>query len=75
MRNRKVTRSTAPFWTILTAVNIAAIGYVLGLYLRAESSDAQLFAAMALMFVAFFMMILDIASIMLACEVWSDQRH
>jgi hypothetical protein len=36
----------ARFWTILTAGNIVAIGYALGLYFRADSSDEQLFAAM-----------------------------
>jgi hypothetical protein len=75
MRKRKPTGSRAGFWTILTAVNIVAIGYVLGLYLRADSSDEQLFAAMALIFVAFFVVIGDIVSIILACEVWSDQRR
>jgi hypothetical protein len=30
---------------------------------------------MALIFVAFFVVIVDIVSIMLACEVWSDQRR
>lgn len=74
MRKNK-TRSTARFWTILTVANIIAIGYVFGLYLRADSSDTQLFAAMALVFVAFFVVILDIVSIMLAYEVWTDQRY
>ena len=75
MRKTKPTRSKARFWTILTAVNIVAIGYVLGLYLRADSSDEQLFAAMALIFVAFFVVIADIVSIVLTCEVWLDQRR
>lgn len=75
MRKTKPTRSKAPFWTILTAVNIVAIGYVLGLYVRADSSDEQLFAAMALVFVAFFVVIADIVSILLTCEVWLDERR
>jgi hypothetical protein len=60
---------------ILIAINVLAIGYVFGLYLRAVTSDEQLFAAMALIFVAFLMVIADIVSIVLACEVWLDQRH
>lgn len=75
MRKTKPTRSKARFWTILTAVNIVAIGYVLGLYVRADSSDEQLFAAMALIFVAFFVVIADIVSILLTCEVWLDERR
>ena len=75
MKKRQASGSRAGFWTILTAINIVSIGYVLGLYLRADSSDVQLFAAMALIFVAFFVLIGDIISIMLVCEVWSDQRR
>lgn len=75
MRKTKPTPSKARFWTILTAVNIVAIGYVLGLYVRADSSDEQLFAAMALIFVAFFVVIADIVSILLTCEVWLDERR
>jgi hypothetical protein len=75
MRKTKPTRSKARFWTILTAVNVVAIGYVLGLYVRADSSDEQLFAAMALIFVAFFVVIADIVSILLTCEVWLDERR
>ena len=52
------------------AVNIVAIGYVFRLYLRADSSDGQLFAAMALVFVTFFVVIADIVSIVLTCEAW-----
>lgn len=74
MKNSKTTRSTARFWTIITAVNIVAIGYVLGRLLHADG-DEQLFAVMAFIFVAFFILIADIVSIMLACEVWSDQRR
>lgn len=73
MRKKEPTGSRAGFWTTLTAVNIVAIGYFLGLYLRTESSDGQLFAAMALIFVVFFVVIADIVSIVLACEVWLDQ--
>jgi uncharacterized membrane protein len=75
MKKSKTASSTARFWTILTAINVVAIGYVLGRYLRADGSDEQLFAAMALIFVVFFVVIVDIVSIMLACEVWSDQRR
>ena len=75
MRKIKSNRSRARFWIILIAINVLAIGYVLGLYLRALTSDEQLFAAMALIFVAFLMVIADIVSIVLACEVWLDQRH
>jgi hypothetical protein len=75
MRKIKSTRSKARFWMILIAINVLAIGYVFGLYLRAVTSDEQLFAAMALIFVAFLMVIADIVSIVLACEVWLDQRH
>jgi hypothetical protein len=75
MKKRKAASSTARFWTILTTINIVAIGYVLARYLRADSSDEQLFAAMTLILVAFFMVIVDIVSIMLAYEVWSDQRR
>ena len=75
MKKSKASGSRTGFWTILTAINIVVIGYVLGLYLRADSSDVQLFAAMALIFVAFFVLIGDIISIMLVCEVWSDQRR
>jgi len=75
MTKRNTSKSTARFWSILTAVNIVAIGYVLGVYIRADSSDAQLFAAMALILVAFFVVIVDIVSVMLACEIWADQRH
>ena len=52
------------------AVNIVAIGCVLRLYLHADSSDGQLFAAMALVFVTFFVVIADIVSIVLACEAY-----
>ena len=75
MRKIKSNRSRARFWIILIAINVLAIGYVLGLYLRALTSDEQLFAAMALIFVAFLLVIADIVSIVLACEVWLDQRH
>jgi hypothetical protein len=75
MRKRKQTGARAGFWAILTTFNVVAIGYVLGLYLRAHGSDEQLFAAMALVLVAFFVVIGDIVSIMLACEIWSDQRR
>lgn len=75
MRKTKPASSTARFWIILTTVNIVAIGFVLGRYLHADGSDEQLFAALALIFVAFFVLIGDIVSIMLACEVWSDQRR
>ena len=75
MKKTKASNSRAGFWTILTAINVVAIGYALGLYLRADSSDVQLFAAMALIFVVFFVLIGDIISIMLVCEVWSDQRR
>jgi len=50
-------------------------GVCLGLYLGADSSDEQLFAAMARILVAFFVLIGDIVNIMLAPEVCSDQRH
>ena len=75
MRKIKSNRSRARFWIILIAINVLAIGYFLRLYLRALTSDEQLFAAMALIFVAFLMVIADIVSIVLACEVWLDQRH
>ena len=75
MKKRQNSGSRAGFWTTLTAINIVAIGYVLGVYLHADSSDVQLFAAMALIFVTFFVLIGDIISIMLVCEVWSDQRR
>ena len=75
MRKRKPTGPRGGFWTILTTFNVVAIGYVLGLYLRADGTDEQLFAAMAFVLVAFFVVIGDIVSIMLACEVWSDQRR
>jgi hypothetical protein len=75
MKQIKSSGSKARFWMILIAINVLAIGYVLGLYLRALTSDEQLFAAMALIFVAFLLVIADIVSIVLACEVWLDQRH
>jgi heme/copper-type cytochrome/quinol oxidase subunit 4 len=75
MRKIKSNRSRARFWIILIAINVLAIGYVLGLYLHAVTSDEQLFAAMAIIFAAFLMVITDIVSIVLACEVWLDQRH
>jgi hypothetical protein len=75
MKQIKSSGSEARFWMILIAINVLAIGYVLELYLRAVTSDEQLFAAMALIFVAFLMVIADIVSIVLACEVWLDQRH
>jgi len=70
MKKTKSKRVTARFWTVLTVVNILAIGYVLQVYLHADSSDGQLFAAMALVFVTFFVVIADIVSIVLACEAW-----
>jgi hypothetical protein len=75
MKKIKSSGSKARFWMILIAINVLAIGYVLGLCLRTVTSDEQLFAAMALIFVAFLMVIADIVSIALACEVWLDQRH
>jgi len=75
MRKIKSNRSRARFWIILIAINVLAIGYVLGLYLHAVTSDEQLFAAMAIIFVAFLMVIADIVSIVLAYEVWLDQRQ
>ena len=75
MKKRQASGSRAGFWTILTAINVVTIGYMLELYLRADSSDVQLLAAMALIFVVFFVLIGDIVSIMLVCEVWSDQRR
>jgi hypothetical protein len=72
MRKTKPATSTARFWTILAAVNVLGIGYVVGLNLRADGSDEQLFAAMALIFVVFFAVIADIVSVVLACELWAD---
>lgn len=72
MRKTRPATSTARFWAILTAVNVVAIGYVLGIYFRADSGDEQLFAAMALVFVVFFALIADIVSVVLACELWAD---
>jgi hypothetical protein len=70
MRKIKSNRSRARFWIILIAINVLA-----RLYLHAVTSDEQLFADMAIIFVAFLMVITDIVSIVLACEVWLDQRH
>jgi Na+/H+-dicarboxylate symporter len=75
MKKRKRTGSRAGFWTIFTATNIVAIGYVLVRYLQAGSGDEQLFAAMTLLFVSFLVVIGDMVSIMLACEAWSHQRR
>jgi len=56
-RNRRT-----KFWIILALINIAAIIYPVGLYVQADSNEAQLFAVIALSCVAFLLAIADMVS-------------
>ena len=59
------TRKTK-FWVILAIINITAMIYPVSLYVQADSNDAQLFAAIALLGVAFLLAITDTVSAMVA---------
>lgn len=58
--------SRTRFWTILTIVNILAMAYPISLYFRAESNDAQFFAAVAVLGVGFLLAITDTVSALVA---------
>ena len=59
------TRKTK-FWVVLAIINITAMIYPVSLYIQADSSDAQLFAAIALLGVAFLLVITDSVSAIVA---------
>ncbi len=50
------------FWTILTIINIVAMIYAVELYLQADNSDAQIYAAIVLLGAAFLLTITDTVS-------------
>ena len=62
----KAQKPTCRFWTVLAALNGAAIVYPLSLFLRADASDGNLLATIALVGVAFVLMITDAVSILVA---------
>lgn len=47
------------FWTILAFVNIAAMIYPFSLYVQADSNEAQIFAVITLLCIAFLLAIAD----------------
>jgi hypothetical protein len=58
----KPTAQKAPktqFWMMLASVNMAAIAYPIDLYVRADSNETQLYAALLILGVAFFLAIAD----------------
>jgi hypothetical protein len=59
------TRKTR-FWVILAIINITAMIYPVSLYIQADSNDTQLFAAIALLGVAFLLVITDSVSAIVA---------
>ncbi len=56
------TNQRTKFWTILALINVAAIIYPVGLYVQADSNEAQLFAVIALFCIAFLLAIADTVS-------------
>ncbi len=50
------------FWTILTLINIAAMIYPFGLYVQADSNEAQIFAVITLLCIALLLAIADTVS-------------
>jgi hypothetical protein len=56
----------ARFWTILTVINIVAMLYPVTLYVQADNSDAQFFAAVVLLGTAFLLAITDTVSALVA---------
>jgi len=50
------------FWVILAIINIAAMIYPVTLYVQADSSDTQFFAAVVLLGIAFLLAIGDAMS-------------
>lgn len=51
------------FWSVLATLNVLAMIYPINLMLRAESSDEELFAAFAVIGVAFLLLTVDAVSI------------
>jgi len=54
------------FWAVLGTLNVIVITYTLALYLRAEVSDAQVFAGTVLLGAGFLLVIVDTVSILIA---------
>jgi hypothetical protein len=55
------------FWITLAIINTAAMIYPITQYLRADSSETQLFAAILLLGVAFLLAITDATTAILVC--------
>jgi hypothetical protein len=58
--------SKMPFWTGLTIMNILAMIYPVRAYIQAETSEAQLFGAIAMVGAAFLLAITDTVSVIIA---------
>ena len=58
------------FWGILAIINITAMIYPVSLYARANSNDAQLFAAI-LLGIGFLLAITDTVSAIIAYMRWA----
>ena len=65
MRKMKSSKPTARFWTVLGAINIFAVLYVIRTFLRADTVDGQLVAGFTLIAAALLLLITDIVSIVL----------
>lgn len=53
------------FWLVLAILNIAAMLYPVGMYLQADSNEAQLSAVIVVVAVAFILAITDTVSALL----------
>ena len=58
--------SKVKFWTILTLTNLLLIIYPVSMYLNADGDNAQLFAAIVMVSIAFMLAITDVVSIIVA---------
>ena len=65
MQKMKSKKPTARFWTVLGAINIFVVLFVMGVCLRAHSVDEQLAAGVTLIAVALLLVFTDIMSIVL----------
>lgn len=54
------------FWCLLGAVNLIGMVYPLALVRRAQSIEDNLFAVLLLMFLMFFLLVVDMISILMA---------
>jgi hypothetical protein len=62
MRKTQTTR----FWLILMLINVAAMVYPLSMYVQADGADAQIFAGLIVVGVAFLVAITDGVTLIIA---------